>query len=237
MNKVLLACLIIAFLSNCNSKNSKKISATPTTNQNNPEVISQKLNGDEIVEELEKIGFFSLTDVSELEEVKQDYKRSYDDLQFFEGKLRGESLEFMDNRFYFIDCEELFEANGFTEYLSQVKRSFDKLGLKLEFSNEQNELTDTYYKHSIVVNGSEFNNTDESVNRENWATAYVHFINVLNVTLIVQGSKEQFYPISCGNDGRFVLLSPEQFEFVIKHYPNDNEHPTTLSKWMSDNGI
>ena len=52
-----------------------------------------------------------------------------------------------------------------------------------------------------------------------------------------QNSDEQFYPINCGNDGMFVLLTPKQLDFVNRNYPIDNEHPTTMSNWKSRNGI
>ncbi|SFW17777.1 hypothetical protein SAMN02927921_00358 [Sinomicrobium oceani] len=52
-----------------------------------------------------------------------------------------------------------------------------------------------------------------------------------------QGSDEQFYPIDYGNDGTFVLLTAKQFDFVLRNYPMDNKHPTTLSAWKSRNGI
>jgi len=60
---------------------------------------------------------------------------------------------------------------------------------------------------------------------------------MLNDQLRLQKSNEQFYPISSGNDGRMVLLTPKQFEFVKANYPKDNEHPKEINDWKRNNGF
>ena len=70
-----------------------------------------------------------------------------------------------------------------------------------------------------------------------WGIAYAKFIEMLNAELESQKSEERFYPISAQNDGRLVLLTKKQFEFVNENYPNDNEHPKTLKNWKTENGI
>ncbi|MEK6153988.1 hypothetical protein WIW50_12035 [Flavobacteriaceae bacterium 3-367] len=197
----------------------------------------KKLNGKEIVSELERLDFFELTDVSELDETKTNFEKSYTDLNFFEGKLRGETLDFMDNRYYWVDCEELFEIGGLTEYLGQVQRTFKKLGLELEFSNEKSEQEQNGWKHTIELNGNKYIAFEGQFSGLDWGIAYVNFIEMLNSELRIQGSNEQFYPISCGNDGAFVLLTVELFDFVSRYYPNDNDHPKTMGAWKSINGL
>ncbi|MNL51498.1 hypothetical protein D3C87_1746010 [compost metagenome] len=60
---------------------------------------------------------------------------------------------------------------------------------------------------------------------------------MLNNELKLQNCEEQFYPISSGNDGRMVLLTNEQFEFVKTNYPNNNEHPKTVLEWKKSFGF
>jgi hypothetical protein len=219
--------LIFSFLIfGCNSKA-----------QNNTIEKKTKLNGKQIVEELDKLNFFNLTSKSELAEEKLDIERTYNELNFFEGKLRGETLEFLDNRFYFVDCEELFEVGGLTNYLKIVKPTFEKLGLKLNFSNEKSKETKESWKHTIELNGKEYVAFDNNFGDLDWGIAYVKFIEMLNSELEVQKSEERFYPISAQNDGKIVLLTKKQFEFIKENYPNDNEHPKTLEDWKNENGI
>ena len=206
-------------------------------NKNPKKEIQKKLSGKEIVEELEKLDFFILTNQLELEEVKANFEKAYTDLNFFQGSMRGETLSFMDNRYYWVDCEELFEIGGLTEYLTQVKRTFEKLGLELEFANEKSIQDQNRWKHTIELNGTEYVAFDGQFSDLDWGIAYVNFIEMLNAELRHQNSNERFYPINCGNNGMFVLLTLTQLDFVNRNYPVDDEHPTTMSIWKTINGL
>jgi hypothetical protein len=219
----------------CNSKAQNNI--PKTENKSFEKSNKTKLSGKQIVEELEKLNFFNLTSKSELNAEKLEIEKSYNELNFLEGKSKDESLEFLDNRFYSIDSEELFEIGGLIEYLKIVKPTFEKLGLKLNYSNEKSSQTKEYWKHTIELNGKEYVAFDNNFGELDWGIAYVKFIEMLNAELEAQKSEERFYPISAQNDGRIVLLTKKQFEFVKENYPNDNEHPKTLEDWKNENGI
>jgi hypothetical protein len=234
MKHIFLIIILSAFWA-CNSKKDNAVSKIK--NPNPEKVIQKKLSGKEVVAELEKLGYFNLTNISELDTVKADFEKSYSDLNFFQGPMRGETLYFMDNHYQWVDCEELFEIGGLTEYLAQVKPTFNKLGLELEYANEKSEQDQNSWKHTIELNGIEYIAFDEQFSELDWGIAYVNFIEMLNAELRRQNSDEQFYPINCGNDGMFVLLTSEQLDFVNRNYPIDNEHPTTMSNWKSKNGI
>jgi hypothetical protein len=226
--------LLLLLLISCNSKTD-----APASSQSkfNVQPVQQKIPSAEIVAELDKLGFFSLTDSKDLNAEKSSIADAYDRLHFFEGTMSDSSTTFTDNRFYFIDCEELFEKGGLTHYLMMVKPTFNKLELKLDYKKETIEQTKDHLKETIVINGKEYTAFNGIFSDKDWGIAYVNFITLLNDVLTAQGSKEQFYPISCGNDGRMVLLTPEQFDFVQKHYPNDNEHPKQLQDWKTANGL
>ena len=137
--------------------NSKKDNAVSKIKNSNPEkVIQKKLSGKEVVAELEKLSYFNLTSESELKTVKADFEKSYSDLKFFQGSMRGETLNFMDNRYHWVDCEELFEIGGLTEYLTQVKPTFEKLELDLEYANEKSKQDQNSWKHTIELNGIQY---------------------------------------------------------------------------------
>lgn len=193
---------------------------------------NSKLSGKEIVSELSKYDFFNLTDKSNLKKTKAEFENSYNELGFFEGLMK-EDLIFTDNRFYFIDSETLFEGGGLTQYLEIVKISFNKLNLKLVFSEEYNNQTEKHWKHTIRLNGREYTAYDGNFSDNDWGISYINFIEMLNSELKLQNSNEQFYPISSGNDGRMVLLTEKQFEFVQANYPNDNGHPKNIFDWKN----
>ena len=195
-----------------------------------------KLSGKEIVAELSKLDFFKLTDKSDFKITQAEFEISYNELRFFEGLMK-EDLIFTDNRFYFIDSETLFEGGGLIQYLETVKLSFDKLNLKLVFCEEYNNQTEKHWKHTIKLNGKEYVAYDNDFSENDWGISYINFIEMLNSELKLQQSKEQFYPISSGNDGRMVLLTDEQFEFVKANYPNDSEHPKKMEDWKRGYGL
>ncbi|WP_445711812.1 hypothetical protein [Flavobacterium sp.] len=226
MNKTLLLLFSLLLLS-CNSKS-----------QNSPKkdkhkIVKSKLTGNQIITELEKLNFFNLTEKKDLKETKAEFEKSYTELNFFEGKMEGESLIFTDNRFYFIDSETLFEVGGLIQYLETVKKSFDKLNLKLQFSDEFNNQTEKHWIHKIRLNGKEYVAFDDDFGQKDWGISFVNFIEMLNDQLKLQKSDEKFYPISSGNDGRMVLLTKKQFEFVKANYPNDKEHPKEINEWKN----
>ena len=189
-----------------------------------------KLTGKEIVQELNRLNFFNLTDKNDLKITRDEFEKSYNQLNFFEGQMR-EDLSFTDNRFYFIDSETLFEGEGLIQYLETFKVLFDKLNLKLVISEEFESQTDKHLLHKIKLNGKEYIAFDNNFGNYDWTIAYLNFIEMLNDQLVIQESNEQFYPISCGNDGRIVLLTKKQFEFVKYNYPNDYNHPKEIVDW------
>lgn len=227
--------LIFSFFAlGCNSKleNSNSIAVKPTIN-----IKKKKSNGTEIVNKLEKLNFFNLTEKSDLNDEKEELARAYNENNFFEGALRGETLEFLDNRFYFIDSEELFKVGGLINYLKTVKPVFEKLDLKLNYSNEKSFQNEKHWRHTIELNSREYIAFDNNFSKQDWNIAYVMFIEMLNEELEIQNSEERFYPISSQNDGRMVLLTKKQFEFIKENYPNDKEHPKELAVWKKENNL
>jgi hypothetical protein len=234
MNKIIFLLLSISFLS-CNSKAQNNASEKEPEKQQ--EKVNPKLTGKQIVAGLEKLNFFNLTEKEDLKETKTEFERSYNEQHFFEGEMKGESLIFTDNRFYIIDCETLFEVGGLIQYLETVKKTFDKLNLKLKISDEFNNQTEKHWTHKIKLNGKEYLAYDNDFGENDWGISFVNFIEMLNDQLKLQHSNEQFYPISSGNDGKMVLLTKEQFEFVKANYPNDKEHPKEINDWKKGYGL
>ncbi|TRW25168.1 hypothetical protein FMM05_07630 [Flavobacterium zepuense] len=227
MSKLLLF-VVSLFILSCNSKtkpiNESKSKQTVTT---------VKLTGKQIADGLDKRHFFDLTDAIDITETKLAVEESYNTLHFFDGKMKGETTQYTDNRFYVVDCEELFEIGGLTKYLDVVKISFEKLDLKLEYSNEKIIQAEKHWKHTIILNGKQYTAYDEDFNDTDWDLAFINFIEMLNDQLSRQGSNEAFYPINSGNGGRMVLLTPEQFQFVQANFPSDENLPKSLNEWRT----
>lgn len=85
----------------------------------------------------------------------------------------------------------------------------------------------------IKLNGKEYVAFDDNFGKYDWTIAYLNFIEMLNDQLKIQKSNQQFYPISSGNDGRIVLLTKDQFDFVKQNYPQDTNQPTEIKDWKN----
>jgi hypothetical protein len=227
--------LFIGILVGCNSKKKQPVNIENSVKQKTE--VAKKLTGIEIVSKLDSLEFFNMTDQSELERAKNEMIESKNKLNYFSGTMRGETMDFTDNRFFSVDCEELFEIGGLTEYLGKVKLTFEKLDLELEYSNEKSEQTDNYWKHTIELNGKEYVAFDGAFSDYDWGIAYANFISMLNDQLKIQNSDNRFYPIRCDNGGEIVLLTNVQFKVIKNNYPNDNDNPQKLIDWKRKNGL
>lgn len=195
------------------------------------------LTGQEIVQQLDSLHFFDLTSPAELATTKQAFVQSKEELNYFGGMLRGESLVYTDGHFFALDAEYLFEVGGLIYYLEQVKPSFEKLGLALVYKQEKNVPSSLDWNHTIDLNGTTYTVFEGNFSDKDWVIAYSNFISMLNEQLALQGSAYQFYPIKADNDGAMVLLTPAQFQVVQANYPKDGEHPRSWESWREEHGL
>lgn len=193
----------------------------------------EKVEGRFIVERLDEVGYFALTDSTNLDIVKKDVAESYDKLSYFGGVLSDTTLHCLDNRFYWIDSETLFEFDGLWGYLDEVKNTFERLGLKLEYENYAVGLdvdNPDYIKCSIDLNGKKYIAFEGNADMMSWEIAFRNFVEMLNDQLRLQGSKEQVYMVYTGNDSQIVFLTDEMYKIVREYYPNDDNLPRSLEE-------
>lgn len=220
---------VLLIILGCRSNSEK---ASSKIRNENPEPIKVEiLKGKEFIRELEKLGYFKLTEPDKVNEVKSDLLETLDEHNFFLTKTEDESLIYLDNRFYFVDSEELFEIGGLKEYLQLVNPSFEKLGLQFDFEKEVSLDDGDYWKHTIEINGREYIAFDGPFDDDVWKLAYANFIEMLNSELSIQGSNEKFYVIRSGNDGSIVMLTYQQFALINNSYPGTRDMPIELNDW------
>ena len=193
---------------------------------------NKSVDGNFIVERLDEIGYFALTDSVNLDIVKRDVAKSYDELSYFGGVLSDTSLHCLDNRFYWIDLETLFEMDGLWECLDEVKNTFERLGLKLEYENYAAglDIDNPDYMHCMIeLNGKEYTAFEGNVNLMSWEITFRNFVEMLNDQLRLQGSQEQVYMVYESNDGQIVFLTDEMYKIIKEYYPNDRNRPRSLA--------
>ncbi|MFK7969166.1 MAG: hypothetical protein AB8F95_02310 [Bacteroidia bacterium] len=193
-----------------------------------------------VIEKLDSLGFFRITDKDKTEEAKTEMISAYNHQHFFVGLTYSESLTYVDHRFYHVDQEELFELYGLPKYLKEVQTTFELLGLKLNVENDDNHeesFKDNFWEHTITLNGKEYTAFKGEMDEDSWGIAMVNFANMLNDQLRLQQSEEQVYLLYNGNDGMLVFLTPAMFDLVEKHYPDNQDRPMTIERWKRYYGI
>lgn len=202
-----------------------------------------KDSGTDVIKKMEELGYFKYADSDKVAELKADLIKSFDSYKVLTTISDDETLLPYDYRLYFCDGEALFEIGGLEEYLSYAKNAFEKRGLKLDWSNEISEQDGNDWNHRITVNGKEYVAFQGSMERMDiWGVAQLNFYRLLNDQLDLQGSVERVFPISGGEEGQFVFLTKELFDYISTTFYQGKdfrkwEIPYSVEKWKEVNEL
>jgi hypothetical protein len=187
---------------------------------------------------LTELGYFKYADPKDVDTLQKHMIKEYDPTNELVSIWDEHTPTPKDYRYYFCDNETLFEEGGFTDILRDLKPAFDKIGLTIKV-NDQYEVWDKNKKwlnHTITINGTKyivFKNFTEM----GWGEAVQRLVEILNSELTKQNKEDRVYPVSGGNDGRIILLSDEQFNYIDSVYKNPNWKPLRLTDWCKAMGV
>ena len=168
-----------------------------------------------VVESLDKLGYFTFSDKENIVKLKSELTESFSKYKILSTVIDDETLLPYDYRLYFCDGESLFEDGGLEEYLRYAEHAFERRGLKLKWGNEISTQEGKTLNHRVTVNGKEYVAFEGNMTRsDTWGVAQRNFYRLLNDQLEIQGSRERVYPISAGEEGQFVFLTQELFEYI-----------------------
>jgi hypothetical protein len=192
-------------------------------------------DGNKIVEQLSELGYFKyMNDSEEIDELKKHLVDSINNYNLLMTIDSEENFEPIDKRLFNCDGESLFEVGGLEKYLNFVKPAFTSRNLKLEWSNEISDEKVNHWSHKITVNGKEYIAFEGDLdNIYAWGIAQLNFYEMINDVLKRQNFDEQVYPIYAGEDGQFILLNKEQFEYIESIELQDEFKPRTISDWKN----
>ena len=200
-------------------------------------------SGAEVIERLNELGYFKYADSDKIADLKNDLIHSFESHKVLSTMTDSKTLLPYDYRLYFCDGEALFEIGGLEEYLVHAKHGFEKRGLKLHWSNEISKQNGNDWNHRIIVNGKEYIAFEGTMERMNiWGTAQLNFYRLLNDQLAKQGSNEKVYPISGGEEGQFVFLTEDLYDYISTTFYQGKdfrkwEIPYPVEKWKEVNGL
>jgi hypothetical protein len=190
-------------------------------------------DGNYIVEQLSELGYFKyMNDSEKIDELKKQLVDSINNYNLLITMDSGENFEPIDKRLFYCDGETLFEIGGLVDYLNLLKPAFTSRNLTLEWSNEISDEKVNHWSHKITVNAKEYVAFEGDLdNIYAWGIAQLNFCEMINDVLKRQNSDEQVYPIYAGEEGQFILLNKEQFDYIESIELQDEFKPRTISDW------
>lgn len=203
----------------------------------------RKDSGTDVVIKLEALGYYKYANPDKVAELKTDLVNSFKKYKIVSTVMDDKTLFPYDYRLYFCDGEALFEEGGLEDYLGYAKHAFEKRGLKFDWSNEVSEEKDNHLNHRISVNGKEYVAFEGSMElMDIWGVAQLNFYRLLNDQLEMQGSNERVYPISGGEDGQFIFLTPELFDYISTTFYQGKDFkkwdiPYPVETWKEISGL
>lgn len=204
-----------------------------TKTQEKPKTkIFDKKEAEKFVKQLDEIGYFKYSDSSDIESLKANFIKEFDQ--------NGELISIWDDntslpkdyRYYFCDGETVYEQGGIINLLNDLKPVFEKMEFNCDISNhfEEWDKKNKWLNHKITINGTEYiifkNFTDYG-----WGEASFRIAQIMNIELKKQNIDEQIYLVNGGNDGRLALLTNAQFQLIYKIYKDENWKPLEINEW------
>ena len=192
--------------------------------------IDSSITGKNFVDTLTEIGYFNYTDPDNIDTLKTELIKIFDQHKVLTTvSLMKPPFEPFCRRLYSCDGETLFEFDGIGSYLKDVKATFDKLNIPLNWSNDDYSPDGT--QHSIKINGKTyFAFKGDPHDPRAWGIATKNFVEMLNDQLRIHYSNERVYPIMFNNDGNIIFLTERQYNFVSQHLDR-TERPMETELW------
>ena len=206
-----------------------------TKKKSNPVSITEPTNltlitGNEVVKALDSLGYFKFTEPKNLDTLKKEIETTYDKYKVLTTiNYEKSPFEPFCLRYYSCDGETLFELDGITDYLKEIKPTFNKLGIPLVWSDDY--FSEDATEHTIIINAKKYIAFKGDPNDLRiWGIATKNFVEILNDQLSIHNSSERVYPLMYNNDTHIVFLTKPQYEYIFQHF-DKKERPMEVSLW------
>lgn len=166
----------------------------------NKEISKENSKGiNELILNLEKLGFYKYSEPSKIEEIKTEC------IKF--GYVYGWEDTYRD---FHVDAESIAEG-GFEGFYKEINAFMEKQGIKLIVS----DVIYSGYLYSVKINDVNYEILKgDEFEKENWEFATDRCFSIINKVLMEKGTKERIYKLYGGNDLRAVFLTEEMYNEI-----------------------
>ena len=188
------------------------------------------ITGQMVVDTLNVLGYFKYTDAQNIDTLKKEIAIIYNKYKVLTTvSYTMPPFEPFCRRLYTCDGETLFELGGIIDYLKDIKPTFDKLNIPLQWNDDL--YSEDATEHSIIINNKKYFAFKGNPNDPRaWGIATKNFVEIINDQLHMHHSDESVYPILFNNDGRIIFLTRPQYDFIFAYF-DKKESPMEINLW------
>ena len=220
----LIVLAVLIFLFSKDKKKNEPLAIVPS------EKAVSILTGQMVVDTLNVLGYFKYTDAQNIDTLKKEIAIIYNKYKVLTTvSYTMPPFEPFCRRLYTCDGETLFEFGGIIDYLKDIKPTFDKLNIPLQWNDDL--YSEDATEHSIIINNKKYFAFKGNPNDPRaWGIATKNFVEIINDQLHMHHSDESVYPILFNNDGRIIFLTRSQYDFIFAYF-DKKESPMEINLW------
>lgn len=194
---------------------------------------NSKTTAKEFVNKIDSLGYFKYTDEKHLKDLKQNHLDSFDSGGSWGGIWDDETNTPVDNRYYICDGESVYEQDGFTEMLDEMKSTFERIGFTMTIKNHFEEWDNEkeWLNHRITINGN-VHIIFKNFKGYGWGEAVQRLAEILNSEFEKQNIKERVYLINGGNDGSLIVLDEDLYNYFYDVFTDPQWKPLEVKEWV-----
>ncbi|SDS40816.1 hypothetical protein SAMN04515667_2108 [Formosa sp. Hel1_31_208] len=197
-----------------------------------------KITAKEFVNKIDALGYFKYTETKNLNALKQNHLESFSQGGSWGGIWDEETNLPLDNRYYICDGESVYEQDGFTEMLDEMKSTLEKIGFTLHIDDhfEEWDNQNEWLNHRITINGNEYV-IFKNFKGYGWGEAVQRLAEILNSEFKKQNIAERVYLINGGNDGSLIFLDDDLYHYFYNVFTDPQWKPLEVNEWMEVMGV
>lgn len=235
MKLIVISLLLSAFVIALVALKPKKES----TNEKGDFANSSPITAAQFVSVIDSLGYFKYAAEEDIEPLKESHLESFDSEGAWGGLWDDETGLPLDYRYYYCDGEYVYEEGGFTGTLTELERTFQKIGLEfiIEEHFEEWDADQQWLNHRIKINGTEYVIFKNHTGGYAWGEAVKRLAEILNAELEKQALEERVYLINGGNDGHLIFLDQPLYKFFYQTFSDPQWKPLEVKEWAKEMGL
>jgi|GEM_PF-5656341 len=175
---------------------------------------------EQIITQLERLGYFKYTEPGFLEEIREDLWFGFKTGTFNPTTFETPPFHGKEYRYFSLDFSEIEDLNSIVDLLQELEVLFSRNGLKILIQDNSDD--------TLRINEKSYFFPDS----RDLHTLVYHLAELLNDQLTLQQSENRCYLVSDGMDTGGILLTPALQIIFETHLEDETEIPLLPDEWL-----